>query len=102
MGWKYWLPRQTLIVDLTFSSMEHVVRSVYFLFIKQKSPLVGNFSCTTDGIQGNVDFFIFLNVIQLIKNWVATQSCSVGLTLNYERESCGYTFLVTKLLNYIH
>ena len=63
MGWKYWLPRQTLIVDLTFSSMEHVVRSVYLLFIKQKSPLVGNFSCTTDGIQGNVDFFFKCNSI---------------------------------------
>ena len=69
MGWKYWLPRQTLIVDLTFSSMEHVVRSVYLLFIlKHKRPLVGYFSYPTDGIRGDVDFF---NVIQLIKNWVA-------------------------------
>ena len=59
MGWKYWLPRQTLIVDLTFSSMEHVVRSVYLLFIKHKRPLVGHFSYTTDGIQGNLDFSIF-------------------------------------------
>ena len=59
MGWKHWLPRQTLIVNLTFSSMEHVVLSVYLLFIKQNKPLVGDFSCTTDGIQGNLDFFIF-------------------------------------------
>ena len=91
MGWKHWLPRQTLIVDLTFSSMEHVVRSVYLLFIKQNRPLVGHFSYPTDGIQGNVDFFLFfLNVIQLIKNWVATQSCSVSLALNYERAGIRY------------
>ena len=92
MGWKHWLPRQTLIVNLTFSSMEHVVLSVYLLFIKQNRPLVGDFSCTTDGIQEILIFFYFFlhNVIQLIKNWVTTQSCSVSLALSYERAGIRY------------